>query len=78
MSIHFLKLAMVCNRLRAVGRTCAFALLSPKGVGCRIAPVRDAQLWLLPAHCPKTLYCADTKPHTGSFSYVTLVKATSV
>ncbi len=67
-SIPFLKVAMVCNRLRAVSRTCAFALLSPKGVGCRLAPVRNAQLWLLPAHCPKTLNCVKTEPNTGSCS----------
>ena len=32
--------------------------LSPKDVGCRCAPVRDAQLWLLTAHCLQTLNCA--------------------
>ncbi len=37
-------------------------------IGCRCAPIHDAQLWLLPAHCPKTLNCVKIEPNTGSCS----------
>ena len=39
-----------------------------KALDTDFAAVRDVQLRLLPAQCPKTLNCVKIEPHTGSCS----------
>ena len=77
---HFLKLAMVCNRLHDVGRTCASASFQV----ILVADVHQSMMLsfgcFLPIVQPPFVVLKQT--HTQAvaldFTYVTLVKATSV